>query len=102
MRDMRHELSGLLAKKRTGRLQKRRIATLSEQLESATQPPLTPPRVNTGERGDYQGNVYAAHASSAPTLRKMRRVQRFGRHGIQPMRSRIQRNARRRRTGGVK
>jgi hypothetical protein len=102
MRDMRHELSGLLAKKRTGRLQKRRMAELSTQLETTTQPPETPPCVNTGQRGDFQGNTYAAHYRTSVTARMMRRGTRFGRSGIQPIRSRIQRTARKRRTGGVK
>lgn len=105
MRDMRHELSGLLAKKRTGKNQKARIADLSTLLTEAEtyhQPPETPPCVNTGERGDYQGNTYANHYQMSVTMRVMRRGKRFGLSQCQPMRSRIQRTKRKQRTGGTK
>lgn len=102
MRDMVHERSGLLDKKRLGRNQKARLAVLSDCLAVVTIPPATPPCVNTGNRGDYQGNVYANHYRQAPVLREMRRGTKFGVSQTAPMRSRIQRQARKRRTGGVK
>lgn len=102
MRDMVHERTGLLAKKRLGKNQKARLATLSDQLDAATQPPATPPCVNTGARGDYQGNVFANHYRTSITARIMKRGSKSGRANVQPMRSRIQRTARKRRTGGVK
>lgn len=102
MRAMLHETGALLDKKRLGKNQKARLATLIDQLDAATQPPPSPPRTNTGERGDYQGNVYAMHYRQAPTTREMRRASRFGLAQCKPMRSRIQRTTRKRRTGGVK
>lgn len=104
MRDMVHELSGLLDKKRTGKNQKARMAQLSTLLveAEASQPPATPPCINTGERGDYQGNVYASHYRTSVTMRIMRRGSKFGRASVKPMRSRIQRTQRKQRTGGVK
>lgn len=102
MRDMVHERSGLLDKKRLGKNQKARLATLSDQLDAAGQPPASPPCPNTGDRADFQGNVFAAHHGKTPGLRFTRRVNRFGRGGEKPMRSRIQRGKRKQRTGGVK
>lgn len=84
---------------KTGR-PKKRSAQLSQAEQQ--QPPATPPRPNTGERGDYQGNVYETHRHGHQSLRELRRAKRFGRGGVQPMRSRIQRGHRRQRTGGVK
>lgn len=104
MRDMQFERAGLLAKKRLGKNQKARLAALSAHLQATLyyQPPATPPRPNTGKRGDYQGNTYETHRGGYQTLREMRRAKRFGRAGVKPMRSRIQRGYRRQRTGGVK
>lgn len=103
MRDMVYERSGLLDKKRLGKNQKARLAQLSDQLDTAKQPPPHPPCANTGNRADWQGNVYANHAGKEPTLREARRGHRFGRsNGIKPMRSRIQRTRRKQRTGGIR
>jgi hypothetical protein len=85
---------------KTGKLRKRSQQLLSQAGQQ--QPPASPPRVNTGERGDWQGNVYLIHSQGYQSLREMRRTKRFGRLNIQPMRSRIQRAYRRQRTGGVK
>jgi hypothetical protein len=102
MRDMEHERAGLLDKKRLGKNQKARLARLHDLLDYATQPPATPPRPNTGQRGDWQGNVYLAHSQGYLGQRAARRQQRMGRNNIQPMRSRIQRGRRKQRTGGVR
>jgi hypothetical protein len=99
---MVHERATLLDKKRLGKNQKARLATLHYKLDYASQPPATPPTPVTGERADWQGNVYAAHSGKASTLREMRRGKRFGTGTIQAMRSRIQRTQRKTRTGGVK
>jgi hypothetical protein len=101
---MVHERATLLDKKRLGKNQKARLANLSTLLDEAHyfQPPATPPTPVTGERADWQGNVYAAHSGKASTLREMRRGKRFGTGTIQAMRSRIQRTQRKTRTGGVK
>lgn len=104
MRDMVHERAGLLDKKRLGKNQKARLAALSVLLDEAERyhhnTPATPPCVNTGNRGDYQGNVYLQHKQGYLGLREMRRRRTTGQ--IQPMRSRIQRSKRKRRTGGAK
>jgi hypothetical protein len=104
MRDMEHERAGLLDKKRLGKNQKQRLASLSANLQAAAyyQPPATPPCANTGQRGDWQGNVYETHRHGYAGQRQTRRAQRFGRNNIKPMRSRIGRNKRKQRTGGVK
>jgi hypothetical protein len=102
MRAMTHETGTLLDKKRLGKNQKARLATLIDKLDAAKQPPPTPPCPNTGERGDFQGNVYAQHYRTSVTAREMRRGSKFGLAQCRPMRSRIQRSARKRRTGGVK
>lgn len=102
MRAMIHETGALLDKKRLGKNQKARLATLIDQLDATKQPPPTPPCVNTGERGDYQGNVFANHYRTSITARIMARGNKSGRANTRPMRSRIQRTQRRRRTGGVK
>lgn len=112
MRDMTHERAGLLDKKRLGKNQKARLATLSTQLDDAHQPPATPPREVTGldehgqASGDRDGNHWnqrlQAGTRRGQNMREMRRVRRFGVMDVKPMRSRIQRSTRRRRTGGVK
>lgn len=102
MRDMVHERAALLDKKRLGKNQKARLATLHYLLDYATQPPATPRRAPTGERGDFQGNVYAQHSGRASTVREMRRGKKLGVNQCKPMRSRIQRTRRKQRTGGVK
>lgn len=65
-------------------------------------PPATPPTPVTGERGDFQGNVYAMHYGSVPSARETRRGNKRGLGGTRPFRSRIQRLSRKRRTGGIK
>ena len=98
--DMRAHLADTTKK---GKLRKRAAKALS----GVMQPPATPARPVTGldEHGftsaDRQGNVYQLHAGGDMTMRERRRAIRFGRGGIEPMRSRIQRTKRRRRTGGV-
>jgi hypothetical protein len=103
MRARRAEADELLAKKR----QKQRLVTLLDVPRN--QPPATPPRPATGldehgqSAGDRCGNVYALHIGKPIRARASRRAIRFGsRGGIQPLRSRIQRLRRKRRTGGVK
>lgn len=96
-------IAGLLAKKRLGSRQKERLAMLSDRVAGANQPPATPRRAPTGVRGDFQGNVFAAHYQpSSVALRKIRRSNRFGRGDEKPLRSRVQRRKRVRRTGGVR
>lgn len=95
-------IAELHAKKRLGPRQKERLAMLSARVDTAAQPPATPSCPNTGERGDFQGNVYAAHYRQSPTTREMQRGSKFGLAGCKPMRSRIQRTQRKRKTGGVK
>lgn len=69
----------------------------------AHQPPATPAKPPTGRRGDFQGNVYAAHyRTHQGTMRELRRGGASGRGMEKPMRSRIQRSRRKQRTGGVK
>lgn len=104
MRDMVHERAGLLDKKRLGKNQKARLATLHYLLDYGSQPPATPPTPVTGGRADWQGNVYEMHRRDRQqdALREMRRGKRFGVAGVQAMRSRIQRTRRKQRTGGVK
>ena len=99
---MRGHLADVTAK---GNLKKRAAQALS----GVTQPPPTPARVNTGldangfASGDRQGNVYLMHSGKPMGLRSLRRAMRFGnRGGVKPLRSRIQRQSRKRRTGGVK
>lgn len=102
------EATVLDGKKRLGKNQKARRATIAEQLSHVTQPPPTPRRAPTGldangqAQGDSQGNVYAMHSGSEPSLRETRRGIRVGRYGIRHMRSRIQRSRRKQRTGGVR
>jgi hypothetical protein len=77
---------------------------------SLVQPPATPARVATGldasgqSSADNNGGAHwRAHLQgNDPSQREMRRVNRFGRYGTQPMRSRIQRTRRKTRTGGVR
>lgn len=95
------ERDALAAKTRTGRIQKARLRELSQALDAVPHPPATPRRAPTGERGDFQGNTYAMHSGSAPTLREMRRANKTGRGAVRFMRSRIQRTRRKQRTGGV-
>lgn len=108
MRGIHVERATLLGKKRLGKNQKARLAQLSDQLDAAKQPPAAPLRERTGldEHGqsaaDSQGNVYRMHVGRNPSQREVRRANRFGRGGIHPLRSRIQRSTRKRRTGGVK
>ena len=100
LRDAADELAELNAKKRLGKNQKATHATLTEQLSQMTP---TPRRAPTGNRADYQGNVYLQHKRQSVTIRETRRANKFGRNGgIQPFRSRIQRQTRKRRTGGVR
>jgi hypothetical protein len=96
------EAAELDAKKRLGVRQKARRATIADELSQTTQPPATPRRAPTGERADFQGNVYAMHTGKPMSLREARRSKRTARDGIKFMRSRIQRLRRKRRTGGVK
>lgn len=92
------EMRGHLADRtKKGTLRKR----AKDALATVHVPPATP-TVTTGERGDFQGNVYTMHAGKPATQREARRGNKSGRYGIQPMRSRIQRLRRRQRTGGVK
>lgn len=104
MLDLLDEATVLDAKKRLGSKQKVRRATIADQLSQVTHPAPRPRRAPTGERADFQGNVYAMHANAKPmSLRAMRRANRFGAPGtVQPMRSRIQRLRRKQRTGGVR
>jgi hypothetical protein len=111
MRAMVEESGALLDKKRLGRKQKARLATLLDQLDATKQPPATPTRPVTGvdEQGfasaDRDGAHWQAHVQAAriqASMRFQRRASRFGRYGTQPMRSRIQRTRRKTRTGGVK
>lgn len=98
----------LLAKKRLGPRQKERLAKLSGRVSQATQtqPPPTPRRAPTGERADFQGNVYDMHRIDRFGVnsigRKSRRFNKSGRTQIQFQRSRIQRARRKQRTGGVR
>lgn len=81
---------------------RRKKSQLFLDTAEATQPPATPALSPTGRRGDFQGNVYAAHSSRDITGRKGRRHNASGRGMEKPMRSRIQRARRKQRTGGVK
>lgn len=102
MREMRAETMALTIKKRLGKNQKARLAKLQTALEDSHQPPPTPPHPNTGERADFQGNVYAIHSGKASTMREQRRSYRFARFIEKPLRSRALRRQRKQRTGGVK
>lgn len=96
----------LTAKKRLGRNQQARLTAIGIELSHTTQPPATLRRAPTGERADFQGNVYEAHRvnrfGAHGHLRMMRRSKQTGRDGIKFMRSRIQRTRRKQRTGGVR
>jgi hypothetical protein len=101
------ELAELDGKKRLGVRQKARRTALVNQLSQVTQPPPTPRRAPTGERADFQGNVYELRrrdrfGQNSDYGRMMRRNSTSGRGGIQPFRSRIQRLTRKQRTGGVR
>lgn len=102
------ERDTLLGKKRLGKNQKARLATLSEIIGNVRQPLPEPERTSTGldehgqSAGDRQGNVYLLHCQRTPGARESRRLNKSGRFMIQPLRSRIQRTTRKRRTGGVK
>jgi hypothetical protein len=114
MRAWTEESGALLDKKRLGRKQKARLAdllTLLSPEETHHVPPATPTRPVTGvdEQGFASADRDGAHwyqrvnvARTSMTLRVQRRATRFGRYGTQPMRSRIQRQSRKTRTGGVK
>lgn len=102
IRDVMTERDDLLAKKRLGRKQKARLATLFDTLAAVKHPLPEPRKAPTGQRADFQGNVYAMHSGKPVSQREARRMSRFGRGSVQPFRSRIQRATRRRRTGGVK
>jgi hypothetical protein len=114
MRGATEESGALLDKKRLGKKQKARLATLLDQLDTAKQPPATPTRPVTGldEHGlsaaDNNGGAHwrsrlaSGVGGSGMSMREQRRASRFGRYGTQPMRSRIQRTRRKTRTGGVK
>lgn len=93
------EMRGHLADRTTkGNLRKR----AREALATVAVPHATPARPPTGERGDFQGNTYTMHSGKPAALREARRGSKSGRFGVQPLRSRIQRQTRRQRTGGVK
>lgn len=95
---MRHgqaEQATLLAKKRLGKNQKARLAKLTEHLAAQKIPPASPPTVVTGRRGDYQGNTFTKHYRTPPGVVREALP-------IKPMRSRIQRTRRKRKTGGVR
>lgn len=98
------EADELADKKRLGKNQKVRLATLSDELRRAKQPPATPRRLPTGQRADFQGNVFAAHYrnTNGGNIRETRRANASGRYAEKPLRSRIQRARRKQRTGGVK
>lgn len=96
------EAAVLDAKKRLGKNQKARRTAIADELSHTTQPPPTPRRAPTGNRGDFQGNVYAMHNGKSMSLRDMRRSKRGQGDGVKFMRSRIQRTRRKQRTGGVK
>lgn len=109
MRDMIEESGALLDKKRLGKNQKARLATLIDKLDATRQPPPTPTRPVTGldEQGFASADCDGAYwrqrmQRRARTMREMRRASRFGHGGTQPLRSRIQRTRRKTRTGGVK
>lgn len=113
MRDMMHESGALLDKKRLGKNQKARLATLIDKLDATRQPPPTPPRPVTGldEAGytsadrdgrNWQARLQTGTMAGGGGMRMQRRINRFGRYGTQPLRSRIQRTKRKTRTGGVK
>lgn len=57
-------------------------------------PPATPARAVTGARGDWNGANWVYRLAGKPPLPPH--------FGVQPMRSRIQRQTRKRRTGGVR
>lgn len=105
-------IAELSAKKRLGRRQKESLAMASARIMTADVPPATPARVPTGldaqgfASGDSQGNVYVAHqrigGHKMESLRRARRANRFGGYGVAPLRSRIQRQSRKTRTGGMK
>lgn len=115
-RDMRaviEESGALLDKKRLGKNQKRRLATLIDKLDATRQPPATPTRPVTGldEAGytsadrdgrNWQARLQTGTLRGGASMREQRRATKFGRYGTQPMRSRIQRGKRKTRTGGVK
>lgn len=102
------ESGALLDKKRLGKKQKARLATLLDKLDAARQPPATPTRPVTGldENGfasaDRDGAYWRARMQGTAGLRVQRRASKSGSYGIQPLRSRIQRQSRKQRTGGVK
>lgn len=75
---------------------------LAKAVDGVHIPPATPRRASTGRGYDRKGNVYAAHSAPAATARQAKRANRFGRFGEKPLRSRIQRTRRARRTGGVR
>lgn len=96
------EAAELDGKKRLGKNQKTRRAAIADEL--GTQPPPTPRRAPTGERADFQGNVYEMRRTDGQhhSLRDMRRLKASGKGSIKFMRSRIQRSRRKQRTGGVR
>lgn len=103
------EAEVLDGKKRLGKNQKARRATIAEQLSHVTQPSPTPRRASSGPDaygrlgGDFQGNVFAMHSRPRNvSLRDMKRANKSGRGGIRFMRSRVQRTRRKQRTGGVR
>lgn len=103
---LRAEAETLDGKKRLGKNQKARRTAIADELSHLTQPPPTPRRAPTGERADFQGNVYEAHRidrfGANSNGRKSRRFNKSGRTLIQFQRSRIQRARRKQRTGGVR
>lgn len=103
---LEEEATVLDAKKRLGKNQKARRTAIADELSHTTQPPATPRRAPTGERADFQGNVYESHRvnrfGAHGHMRMMRRSKQTGRDGIKFMRSRIQRTRRKQRTGGVR
>lgn len=102
------EAEVLDGKKRLGKNQKARRATIAEQLSHVTQPSPTPRRAPSGPDaygrlgGDFQGNVFVMHHGGDASQREMKRANKFGRGSIRFMRSRVQRTRRKQRTGGVR
>lgn len=109
IRGWQGEITILEDKKRLGSKQKLRLAELKYRVAQAGWTPR-PNRAPSTARGpfayDHDGSMWrtrvASHNASPGTGRMARRAQRFGRNGIKPFRSRIQRQTRKRRTGGVK
>lgn len=76
-----------------GNLRKNAKALL-DRATAQGMPPATPARANTGARGDYNGAAWVYRLAGKPPLPPH--------FGVRPLRSRIQRQRRRQRTGGVR